>query len=104
MNYSSVATIDDGTCCYVAGCMQETAVNYNPEASPGWTGRASRPSSAAPMRPRPSSARAANTDIALGGPISTSQLGGGGFHFNDNWDSALLRLRADRAEQRGCPG
>ena len=28
----------------------------------------------------------ANTEVALGGPLSTAALGGGGFHYNDSWD------------------
>ena len=85
VNYSSVATIDDGTCCYVAGCMQETAVNYNPEACQT-DGSCIAPILGCTDETSPFFDPGANTDIALGGPISTSQLGGGGFHFNDNWD------------------
>ena len=85
VNFSEVAVTDDGTCCYVAGCMLESAVNYNPEAclddasciAPilGCTDAAS-----------PFYVPGANTEIALGGPLSSGTLGGGGFHFNDNWD------------------
>ena len=31
-NYNSMATIDDGTCCFIAGCMDPTASNYNSNA------------------------------------------------------------------------
>jgi len=85
VNYSSVATIDDGTCCYVAGCLQETAVNYNPEACQA-DGSCIAPILGCTDDTSPFFEPDANTDIALGGPISTSELGGGGFHFNDNWD------------------
>ena len=32
LNYNPFATIDDGSCCYIAGCMDEAADNYNPNA------------------------------------------------------------------------
>ena len=32
VNYSNVATIDDGSCCYVSGCMDPLALNYNASA------------------------------------------------------------------------
>ena len=31
-DYNSMATIDDGTCCFIAGCMDPTASNYNSNA------------------------------------------------------------------------
>ena len=31
-NYDSVADIDNGTCCYIAGCTDSTAFNYNSNA------------------------------------------------------------------------
>ena len=30
LNFSSVATYDDGSCCYIAGCTDITSINYNP--------------------------------------------------------------------------
>ena len=85
VNYSSAATIDDGTCCYVAGCMVETAVNYDPTACLG-DGSCIAPILGCTDETSAFFDAEANTEIALGGPISTAQLGGGGFHFNDNWD------------------
>ena len=29
VNYSSIATIDDGSCCYTAGCTDPYAINFN---------------------------------------------------------------------------
>lgn len=84
-NYSSLATIDDGSCCYVAGCMQESAVNYNPDACFG-DGSCIAPILGCTDEASDFYNDQANTETALGGPLSTSELGGGGYHFNDNWD------------------
>lgn len=85
VNFDDDATTDDGSCCYVAGCMDVTAVNYNEEAC--------QPdgSCVAPIlgctNPESSNFDAeANTEIAVGGPITTGELGAGSFHYNDNWD------------------
>jgi len=84
-NFDSTANTDDGTCCYVAGCMDVTAVNYNEDAclSDGSCQDAilgcTDPESV-DFDP------AANTEVATGGPIDYSELGSGGFHYNDSWD------------------
>ena len=31
-NYSSIATIDDGSCCFISGCMDPLSINYNDQA------------------------------------------------------------------------
>jgi len=85
VNFSEAATIDDGSCCFVAGCMSETAANYNAEAC------LDDESCMAPVLGCTDAASSfynpdANAEVALGGPVSTEQLGGGGFHYNDNWD------------------
>ena len=85
VNFSAEATIDDGTCCYVAGCMVETAVNYDPTACQP-DGSCIAPILGCTDDTSPFYDAEANAEVALGGPISTAQLGGGGFHFNDNWD------------------
>ena len=85
VNFDSTANTDDGTCCYVAGCMDVTAVNYNEDAclSDGSCQDAilgcTDPESV-DFDP------AANTEVATGGPIDFSELGSGGFHYNDSWD------------------
>lgn len=85
VNYSAVATIDDGSCCFVAGCTSETAANYNPEACLE-DGSCTAPILGCTDEASPYYDPEANTEVALGGPVSTGQLGGGGFHYNDNWD------------------
>ena len=32
LNYDSTATIDDGSCCFVVGCLDAAALNYDPNA------------------------------------------------------------------------
>ena len=85
VNYSSLATIDDGTCCYIAGCMQESAVNYNSEACFG-DGSCIAPILGCTDQGSEFFDANANTELALGGPLSSTELGAGGYHFNDNWD------------------
>ena len=85
LNFSPAASSDDGSCCYVAGCMSETAANFNPEAC------LSDESCIAPIlgctdETSPYYDPDANTEEALGGPVSTIELGSGGFHYNDMWD------------------
>lgn len=85
VNYSGEAVTDDGSCCYVAGCMQESAVNYNPEACQG-DGSCIAPILGCTDATSAFYVPGANTETALGGPLSSSELGAGGFHFNDMWD------------------
>lgn len=85
VNYTEGAIDDDGSCCYVAGCMQESAVNYNPAACLG------DGSCIAPILGCTDAASEffdpnANTETALGGPLSADELGAGGYHLNDMWD------------------
>lgn len=85
VNFSPEAVTDDGTCCYVAGCMVETAVNYDPAACQS-DGSCIAPILGCTDETSEYYDAQANTDMALGGPISTAELGGGGFHYNDSWD------------------
>lgn len=85
VNYSSLAIDDDGSCCYVSGCMQESAVNYNPEACLG-DGSCIAPILGCTDASSEFFDPEANTENALGGPLSAEALGAGGFHFNDMWD------------------
>ena len=85
VNFEPEATTDDGTCCYVAGCMQETAINYDPAACLG-DGSCIAPILGCTDELSEYYDAEANTEIALGGPLSTAALGGGGFHYNDSWD------------------
>ena len=85
VNFSPEASTDDGTCCYVAGCMQETAINYDPAACLG-DGSCIAPILGCTDELSEYYDAEANTEIALGGPLSTAALGGGGFHYNDSWD------------------
>ncbi len=85
VNFSSAAIADDGSCCYVAGCMIESAVNYNPEACLG-DGSCLAPILGCTDAASPYFDPEANTETALGGPLSSDALGAGGFHFNDMWD------------------
>ena len=85
VNYSVEATTDDGTCCYVAGCMLESAVNYNPDACQG-DGSCIAAILGCTDPSSPFFEPEANTESALGGPLSSTALGAGGYHFNDNWD------------------
>jgi N-acetylneuraminic acid mutarotase len=85
VNYAMEATDDDGSCCYVAGCMQESALNYNPEACQG-DGSCIAPILGCTDSSSPFFDPTANTETALGGPLSADALGAGGFHFNDMWD------------------
>ena len=84
-NFSSVATIDDGSCCFLAGCLQETAINYNPEACFG-DGSCIAPVLGCTDETSDYYDPEANTEVAIGGPMNLDELGAGGFHFNDNWD------------------
>lgn len=85
VNYSPEASTDDGTCCYVAGCMLETAINYDPAACQS-DGSCIAPILGCTDELSEFYDAEANTEVALGGPLSTAALGGGGFHFNDSWD------------------
>ena len=85
VNYAPMATIEDGSCCFVAGCTSETAANFNPEACLE-DGSCIAPILGCTDGSSPFYDPEANTEVALGGPVSTGQLGGGGFHYNDNWD------------------
>lgn len=85
VNFSPEASTDDGTCCYVAGCMLETAINYDPAACQS-DGSCIAPILGCTDELSEFYDAEANTEVALGGPLSTAALGGGGFHFNDSWD------------------
>ncbi|MDB4787086.1 T9SS type A sorting domain-containing protein [Flavobacteriales bacterium] len=85
VNYSGLATDDDGSCCYVSGCTQESAVNFNPEACLG-DGSCIAPILGCTDASSEFFDPEANTENALGGPLSADALGAGGYHFNDMWD------------------
>ena len=85
VNFSPEASTDDGTCCYVAGCMLETAINFDPAACQS-DGSCIAPILGCTDELSEFYDAEANTEVALGGPLSTAALGGGGFHFNDSWD------------------
>ena len=81
VNYSNVATIDDGSCCYVSGCMDPLALNYNASAC------YDDGSCIAPVLgctdPNASNYDAsANTTVAFGGAIDNT-FGSGGFFNGD---------------------
>lgn len=85
LNFSAEAETDDGSCCFVSGCMQESAINFDPEACLS-DGTCIAPILGCTDSTSPYFAPDANTETALGGPLSATALGSGGYHLNDNWD------------------
>ena len=81
INYSASANTDDGSCCYVAGCTDPFALNYNSNAcyddnSCIVTILGCNNSSAINFDPN------ANTNTAYGGILDTT-TGSGGFFNGD---------------------
>ena len=83
MNYSSIATIDDGSCCYIAGCTDPYAINFNNQACFD-DGSCILPilgctnSTATNFNPN------ANTNTAYGGAIDNTFSTGGYFNGNQH--------------------
>ena len=83
MNYSSIATIDDGSCCYIAGCTDPYAINFNNQACFD-DGSCILPilgctnSTATNFNPN------ANTNTAHGGAIDNTFSTGGYFNGNQH--------------------
>ena len=84
-NYSSIATIDDGNCCYNAGCTDENAYNYSSEAC--FDDNSCISINLGCTDPNYSDFDVdANLEIFTGGPTDLSDYGTGGYHYNDSWD------------------
>ena len=83
VNYSSIATIDDGSCCYIAGCTDPYAINFNNQACFD-DGSCILPilgctnSTATNFNPN------ANTNTAYGGAIDNTFSTGGYFNGNQH--------------------
>jgi len=83
-NFDMNVEIDDGSCCYLQGCTDPNSINYNDLAC-------FNDDSCVPIVLGCDNIYAsnydslANTNIAFTGPYNTD-LGPGGFHYNDMWD------------------
>tara|TARA_B100000927_G_C16468278_1_gene470545 strand:- start:891 stop:3020 length:2130 start_codon:yes stop_codon:yes gene_type:complete len=81
VNFSNLATIDDGSCCYVSGCMDPLALNYNASACID-DGSCVAPVLGCTDTSASNYDASANTTIASGGAIDNT-FGSGGFFNGD---------------------
>ena len=81
LNFSSLATIDDGSCCYVSGCMDPFAINYDSLACLD-DGSCVDPILGCMNQNSSNFDPSANTSIAFGGALDNT-FGSGGFFNGD---------------------
>ena len=95
LNYSSVATYDDGSCCYIAGCTDVGSNNYNPDAC--FDDGSCVQAILGCMNPTASNYNSnANVNSFNGGALDNN-IGGGSFFNNnqylifDSYDNCLIK-------------
>ncbi len=95
LNFSSAATYDDGSCCYISGCTDISSINYNPSACLDDGSCISAVLGC--MNPTASNYNSnANVNTFNGGAIDNN-IGSGSFFYNnqhlvfDSYDNCLIK-------------